>query len=421
MTPPPASETASRSTYRWVLLILAMAVYFGVPSLGRPTRPWDGHFPRLAEAFLQGRLDLPPDSSPDRRFDELIPSEDGQRLYCPYPPLPAVLLMPFVVILGSLASVEAATRAVSVLNLLLFDACLLKLPDVLGLPKLRWPGRIMFDVLFAFGTAGLHNAWTGGDWHLAHAVTLCFMLLALLEYSRGRRPLVLGACIAAVILTRPTVVLACVFFAMPFLRSRRPRDILNLAALPILAAGLLAAYNFARFGDPLDFGYQRMLLAGAGKVFMDAYGQFHPHFIPGNLFWFFLAPPWPVADGGFPWLGFDMRGLSLFLSCPPMLYAFVAVRREWKRPAVKDAALSVLLALIPLLLYFNTGYMQFGHRFSLDYMVPLLVLVTAGIGTRPSRLAFALTAVALLIQIWGLVLTPVTTIPIPWPSVSATP
>jgi hypothetical protein len=407
-----AKEVGRPSAYRWVLLILAGTAYLGLPSLATPIRPWDGHFPRLAQAFLHGRLDILPDPSSHQRSDELIPSRDGTRLYCPYPPLPAVLLMPFVMLFGLSATVETATRIVSVLNLLLFDACLLKLPEVLGLPRLQWRGRVLLDVLFGLGTAALHNAMTGGDWHLAHAVALCAMQLALLEYSRARRPSVLGVCIAAVVLTRPTAVLACAFFAMPLLRSRRPRELVLLVVPPILAASLLAAYNFARFGDPLDFGYQRMLLTGDGKICMETFGQFHPHFILGNLFWFFLAPPWPLVDGRFPWLGFDLRGLSLFLACPPTLYAFVAMKDRWGQAAVRDAAAAVLLSLIPLLLYFNTGYAQFGHRFSMDYLAPLLVLVVAGIGTRPSRLAFALTAVALLVQFWGLVLMPITRIPI---------
>lgn len=407
-----SSEVQKPPAVRLLLLVLAAAIYFGGPALLRPGRSWEGHFPRLADAFLHGRLDLRPEPPMGIRLDELIQAEGGSRLYCPYPPLPAILLMPFVLAFGSFVTVEAATRAVSIANLILFDACLLRLPGVLGLPRLESRGRVMLNLLFGFGTVSLHNAWLGGDWHLAHAVTLCAMLFALLEYSRARRPWLLGIYAAAVILTRPTAGLACVFFAMPFLRSRRAGDLLRLLAPPLLSAGLLAVYNLARFGDALDFGYQRMYLTGSGKLAMDTYGQFHPHFIVGNLFWFFLAPPWPTAAGHFPWLGYDPRGLSLLLSCPPVIYVFVALKRRWEQAAVRDSLLAVLLALIPLLLYFNSGYWQFGHRFCLDYMAPLMVLVVAGIGTRPGPGAFTLATVAIVIQFWGVSLAPVTRLPI---------
>ena len=36
--------------------------------------------------------------------------------------------------------------------------------------------------------------------------------------------------------------------------------------------------------------------------------------------------------------------------------------------------------MIPLLLYYNTGWWQFGYRFSLDFMVPVMVLLALAAG-----------------------------------------
>ena len=65
--------------------------------------------------------------------------------------------------------------------------------------------------------------------------------------------------------------------------------------------------------------------------------------------------------------------------------------------------LAVAACALPGLLYQNTGYMQFGFRFSLDY-TPYLVLLLAlsGWSTR-SRLFLALGALAVLVNFWGAV------------------
>ena len=361
--------------------------------------------------------------------DQPRPPDEPRGFYCPYPPMPALLLLPFVA-LSAAVKVETACRVVSVLSVLLFDACLVRLSRRLGMPAWNAAPRIALNLLFAFGTVSWHNAERGGDWHLAHAVALAAMLLALREYLRGDfpaagssptvggtalsgpRPWIMGAFLAAALLSRPTTAFAGLFFALPLLRRRNLPELVKLAAVPALALFVLAAYNHVRFSSPTDFGYDRMILHGQGLAMMRQYGQFHPHFIPGNAFWFFLAPPWPLADGRFPFFGFDQRGLSLFLATPAFAYAFVAFTRRRRRClVVQDALIGIFACLVPLLLYFNTGYAQFGHRFSLDYLPLLMLLVAAGMGPRPGKLAYALIAASIAIQAVGVLCNPVTRLP----------
>jgi hypothetical protein len=396
---------------RLLLTAIAAVVYVGVPAAQGPPRQWIGHFTRLASAFLHGRLDLRADGNPSFTPSELIPSSDGKRLYCAYPPLPGVLLMPFVLMFGLAAKVDVACRVVSAINVFLFDACLTGLPRLLGGQDLRIFPRMALNLLFAFGTMTWHNCMAGGDWHFAHAVALCAMLLALREFLAANRPWVIGFFTALAIMARPTAGLTCLFFVLPLIRARSPRKLLFFAIGPCVAVGLLGLYNQARFGNPFDFGYTRMLLRGTGKELMEQYGQFHPHFIMRNFFWFFLAPPWPRPEGTFPWLGFDQWGLSLFLSCPAMLYVFVGIAKHWRQPTIQDACVGSAACLILLLLYFNTGYRQFGHRFGMDYLPLLMILTIAGMGTKPSRLAYGSIAFAILLQIWGVVLQPVAQLP----------
>lgn len=397
---------------RLVIIHLAAVVYIALPSIKPQGVPLTGHFPRLAQAFLDGSLSLDLSEEPElRHCDELIPSENGASFYCPYPPLPGVLLMPFVAIFGAAVRVQTACRIMSVTNVLLFDLCLGRLPRRLGQPDLGLLARASLNIFFAFGTVTWHNADMGGDWHLAHAVALGVMLLALREFAGANRPFIVGCFVAMALLTRPTAGLACLFFVPSLIRTRSAARLLRLAAAPVLAVALLGLYNYARFGNPLDFGYARMLLTGIGQHNMATYGQFDLHFLGANFFWFFLAPLWILPDGGFPRLGYDPRGLSLFIASPAFLCCLVAIRRQWKLPEVRDACLGIAATLVPLLMYFNTGYWQFGHRFSLDYLPLLFVLLLAWRGERFHVLVYMLIGISVFVQMWGVVLNPALMLP----------
>src|SRR5262245_60568601 len=82
---------------RSALVVLAAGVYLGIPIFRqeRPRPP--GRFPQLAAAFLEGRAAL---RAPLPNANELIPTGADDAYYVPYPPLPALLLMPFVALLG---------------------------------------------------------------------------------------------------------------------------------------------------------------------------------------------------------------------------------------------------------------------------------------------------------------------------------
>ncbi len=381
------------------MAIVASIVYFGSPTLQREVRRPTGHFVLLANALAHGRLSFDATTDGPIRLDELIPDESSDRLYCPYPPLPAVLLLPFVFVAGYAVKVEAACRAVSVINVLLIALCLERLPQRIGRPALSASNRVMLTALFAFGAAPWSNAMMAGDWHLAHAVALGSLLLALNEYARTNRPIVVGLFVGLAMLSRPTTAFAGLFFALPLANRSQLGALARWAVGPIAAVAILAAYNIARFGSAMDFGYDRMLLTGEGLRLMNAYGQFHPAFSPRNAFWFFLAPPW-VTSGG---LSYDPRGLSLLIATPAAVYLFAAFRNADGRRQARNAAVATGLCLVPLLAYFNTGYWQFGHRFSMDYLPMLMILVLAGMGPRPGRVAWSLAALSVGIHTWGLV------------------
>jgi hypothetical protein len=396
---------------RLACLLIAGLAYLVVPRFTTERFPQDGHFPRFAAAFLRGGLSIPVTGDPYQNVSELIPSADGTRVYCPYPPVPAILLMPFVAIWGPLLSIKTACRVASLVDVLLVDLVLARLPTKLGRPPLSPVNRSMLTLFFALGSPVWHSSYMGGDWHYAHSVAMGGMLLALWEFCGKNRPLLIGAFVSLALCTRPTAAFTAVFFLIPLLRGKSIKQAVLLMTIPIVSVGLLAAYNHARFGAASDFGYSRMILMGWGQEMMTRYGQFHPHFIPINAFYFFVAPPWTVAEGGFAGFGYSPLGMSLFIGSPLTIYALIALVRERKNRLVTDAAICVAVCLVPLLLYFNTGFWQFGHRFGQDYLPVLMLLIVAGMKPGKWTWPIVLTVASILIQAIGVLRDPIAELP----------
>ncbi|MCB9855719.1 MAG: hypothetical protein H6818_08520 [Phycisphaerales bacterium] len=398
------SSAAARTANPYVIAVLAMLVYFGLPEqrkhLSVPTPQW---FTHLAGAILEGHLWVSPENwqSPETKLDELIPTAEPGRFYVAYPPLPAFVAMPFVAIVGDMVTSAGMCRLLMVVAVLLFDIVARRASiRIHGEPMIP-RDHYLIVAFFAFGTAVWEAAARGGDWHFAHSCAMCGLLLALVEFFGKRRVILVGLAVGLAMLARPTAMFAAVFFVVAMLRRREWKSIALLAAGPLVAIGLLCAYNAARFGTPFDFHYSAMLLRGRPAELMHEHGQFGLGFIPVNLFWFFLAPP-SLGTSGFPWLAYDPNGMSLFLTSPAIIYAIVGAIRPDREKLARSALIGCVACLIPLLMYFNTGFWQFGHRFSLDYLPVLMIAIIVGIGAKPSKLARSLLIASIVIHVWGI-------------------
>jgi len=71
--------------------------------------------------------------------------------------------------------------------------------------------------------------------------------------------------------------------------------------------------------------------------------------------------------------------MSIFLTTPTFIYLFHRYARQWW---IAGAWLSVFLNFVLLVLYHNTGANQFGYRYILDAIVPLVVLLASALGQK---------------------------------------
>jgi hypothetical protein len=388
---------------RWIPLFLFIAfltIYSltaGV-SLTRPSLA--PHFVYLAEALLHGHLDLI--HVPNPPYD-LTPF--AGRWYVSFPPLPALLMLPLVALRGLAVSDIAFSVVVGALDVALFYMVVERLTGDPRYAICDLQTAVWLCVLLGLGTPLWYCAALGSVWYTAHVVAVGCLGLYALEASGRNRPLVTGLCLGLGFLARAPVLFAVpLTLALGFQQHRDLRQrirfllLLALGMAPALAGQ--GAYNWARFGSPLEFGYRWMNSPEplAGRQAM--WGQFSLHFLPENLYTLTIRPPlvsWsPLRITPDPW------GMGLLLTCPALALAFIPARGESQRVGLRLGLwLSIGLVQLPSLLYFNTGSYQFGYRFALDWLPLGVLLVGLGVGGRLRWWGRTLIIGSVLMHLWG--------------------
>ncbi|MCL6649013.1 MAG: hypothetical protein K6U89_11830 [Chloroflexi bacterium] len=388
---------------RALLVFLAVFTLYGGTALllGRTSSPPYAYFPEQAEAFLAGRLWIDPlPWTMDLTFA-------NGHWYLPFPPLPALLLLPWVAVAGAtgvntvLFSCMLGAAAATVLFLILEQAARL------GWVALPGDNRLLLVALLAMGSVQWQVALSGAVWHLGQEAGLVAVLLAVLLALTGRGPLLVGGALALAMLARSH--LALTWPLLMGIVAQRWRDAglswpvvgwrlvgwTALAGVPLaLAAGGLLSYNWARFGSPLDFGYTRQVLYDYHALKLMTWGWFSLHYLPENLHALLLAlPRWEHGA-----LRPDWNGMSVLLTTPALVLLPCARR---PRLLVVAAWLAIVLLLVPLMTYYNTGYKQFGYRFSLDLMPAALLLLALASGRQLAGWVVALIGVGIVVNAWG--------------------
>jgi len=98
-----------------------------------------------------------------------------------------------------------------------------------------------------------------------------------------------------------------------------------------------------------------------------------------------------------PYVQISGHGLALWFTTPVL--ALVLWPRD-KGPLQRPLWLCVALVALPSLLYQNSGWFQFGYRFSLDYLVLLIALLAVG-GRPLTRPVKALIIAGVVINLFG--------------------
>jgi hypothetical protein len=97
-------------------------------------------------------------------------------------------------------------------------------------------------------------------------------------------------------------------------------------------------------------------------------------------------------------------GTSIVLSAPGLLLALFALRRRPLARLTLGASVAVVAIALFNLAHFSQGWVQWGYRFSLDFipfLLPLVALGAARLDGRPRMTAFVLVVAGAAINLWG--------------------
>jgi hypothetical protein len=334
----------------------------------------------LADAFLHGRTWL---TSPPGPQDVIV---IGDRYYVPFAPLPAIAAMPLIAIIGP----EAADRAEPIINAILAAAtvgmCWWAVGR-LGVERLR--DRFWLTLLFGFSTQILWVTTRGGVWHTGHLIATLLTFGCLIELWGRRRAWLVGLLAGAAFLTRAPLAFAIPFYALFLIPgvTDQARETVRAAfdrvrrgvpwrAWVGLALGVLPSivfffwYNQVRFGTPSESGYALASLPDFLE-YQRSLGLFALAHVPMNLDYLFFHMPRLIAEP--PFFKPDGLGLTIFMTSPGLFYA---VRADWRRASSWLLLGTAIATLIPSLLYYGGGWLQYGYRYALD-SVPFVIALCA--------------------------------------------
>jgi hypothetical protein len=140
-------------------------------------------------------------------------------------------------------------------------------------------------------------------------------------------------------------------------------------------------YNQVRFGSPWESGYALATLPDWLAV-RRALGLFSLAHVSMNLDLFLVHLPNVI--GQFPFFKPDGLGMSVLLTSPGLLYASQA---DWRRSRSWWLLGAAALVLVPTLLYYGGGWLQYGYRYFLD-SVPFVIALCGLAAVRQGRIGY---------------------------------
>lgn len=356
----------------------------------------------LAREFLQGQLYL---SNPPYTHDLTL--YDGH-WYVPMPPLPAILMMPLAYWLGfENINTSYFSIAFSAINGMLVYFILREFKNRKWI-QTSTLGIFLLVILFLFGTPHLWVGMSGRGWFVSQILTVTFLALAIYSAVKSWSAWIVGLFIAIAITARPNSLMTwpiVVAISMQILRENQG-DIywkhfitwsLKTAIPIVLAIVSLLIYNYFRFENFFDFGYTT--INGAPDIVYKAqqWGIFSTHFVARNLYLIFFEMPWLNLNSRW-FIEPSGAGMSMFLTTPAFIYLFRRYPKQWW---VIGAWVAIIFNMVLLSLYHNTGAHQFGYRYILDFLIPLIAMLAVGINKSIPWHFIVVVALSIVINLYG--------------------
>lgn len=368
----------------------------------RPATPFN-YYTLLSASFLKGKFYLDESQS---WLAELIPSEKENQWFVVYPPMPAIVSVPFVFL--GINNQTTICVFFAILNIILFFIIFARI--------FNWQIAHFLTIAFSLGTNHWYLATEGSAWYFSHIIAIFFLLLSLLFlqiYPADKSLLIKansfsiflsGLCLGAAYWSRLPTILALPFFLYLIFQNKFTLPKLKFKALIYYLLGvsifllLNALYNFLRFGTIFDIAYEK--IDGIFSEPWYSHGIFSLNYLARNLK--FMLAKLPLEHDHFPFLKPSIEGMSMLITSPFLLLVpFFNRKLKW----VIIAFFTGILLLAPGLLHGCNGFTQFGYRFGLEASLFFILVIASQFKERSLlfQIFLFLTFFAILINTWGIV------------------
>ena len=347
-----------------------------------------------AQAWLKGQTYL------DQNYEYLELAVYEGKYYVSFPPVPSVPMVLYTLIWGD--DVPGGLFQ----KIYVAIAALLILSELLRSGRMKWGDCVLWALFLCLASAMLPIGMIGGVWYEAQILAFLLSVAAIVAMSRGHVALSC-LCYALSVGCRPFTVCLGPVLLMLYLEDgevqalsagRRFRRLLPGLIVGLTVAACYCAYNYVRFGNPLEFGHNYL-----PEFTRSEHGQFSLHYIAQNWRTLFFGAPFRVEEQA---LHFASFGFSMFLSCPILLCNLFwlledVIDRRLTRTKLVILLMGALNVLL-LLMHRTLGGLQFGMRYALE-LVPLCFawLLLSPERTRMSRGECVLMAFGLIFNLVG--------------------
>ncbi len=387
----------------------------------------DGYYDYLGRAFAHGHLYLPVQPTPqllalpnpyDPSIDNSIRNQDmvlyGGKYYLYFGAAPAVLLFtPWRLVTGHDLPQNFAAFLFALGGFLFSLGALLRVFRLAAVRSPLW--LLAFLVLglafcqsvpFLMNRVAVYEVAIVGGYFCLSAAVFFFTRALPLGPNSWRWLAASGLAFGAAVACRPHLIFAGAIAAVVLAALTRRRPLAAFLGAWAFAGLLIAAYNYERFGNPVEFGF-RYQLCGPGQNRVELGAR---NLVPGA---YYMLLDRPEFSGVFPWMRMVFRfpfNSAERHPLPPEYFVEPCVGALWLAPFLfaalwvprrAGAARPVLLVCAAgsaaILLFLISTHLA-SHRYEVDF-VPLAVfaaLASLGLRAASRRWAGALLAVAIV-------------------------
>lgn len=350
---------------------------------------WDS-YSLQAMSWLSGRLDM------GKNYEWLELAVYNGKYYLSFPPLPSVVMLPFVLLFGE----KTPSNLVSALYGIFTAMIAYKILKKAGMKR---GGAVFFAIAYVWGSNMLWLSTSGGVWFLAQGLNM-LLLTACVYFAQQKMRVAAYAMAALAVGCRPFSV--CMFLPLMAYfymvdkdrpRADRIRGQIRPLIIPAFIALCYMLYNYVRFGNVLEFGHNYL-----PEFTESEKGQFSLSYILPNLYNLLLRPVTLRADLTLEYPLFD--GFMFYIANPMFLIWFAAVVKDVLQKRLDAVRLCIVIAVLAELLLLcahkTLGGWQFGARYTVD-MLPMALMYLLLKKDEPGGISAFIMAAGMMFNLYG--------------------